>query len=250
MPTLTPITGTLNPGIVRVVEWLRAHGFDTTDSGDGATHDHPCDRPYPYVSMRGTESDARRLAALLRARGVVLPASAEAWPLGCEAPRGVVVSYSYDPASDIGIVDLAGLCDRTLPSRALTLPARIAALGDPIEVRYARDGELPDDAFGSTQGVEGGALMLVRPGQLPAQEAVVLIHEALHFVEEHIPEGPALSEAWVTDAAYGIAAILAHAGALRGVGPGEWRDAFGDAPGTEDGVRGDAPDAAHAPAPR
>jgi len=34
----------LNPGIRRLVVWLRANGFDTCDSGDGQTHDHACDR--------------------------------------------------------------------------------------------------------------------------------------------------------------------------------------------------------------
>lgn len=36
----------LNPGIARTVQWLNSQGFMTTDSGDGATHDHECDRDH------------------------------------------------------------------------------------------------------------------------------------------------------------------------------------------------------------
>lgn len=110
---MTPITGTLNPGIVRVVEWLRANGFDTTDSGDGQTHDHPCDRPYPYVVMRGVEADARRLAAHLRGLGIPLPPSTEVWGEG-ETPIGVMIQYTYNPVEDLGLVELIGLDDAQL----------------------------------------------------------------------------------------------------------------------------------------
>jgi hypothetical protein len=65
---MTPITGTLNPGIARLVHWLRATGFDTIDSGDGRTREHDCDRPYPYVVMRGTEATSKVLAGFVRAR--------------------------------------------------------------------------------------------------------------------------------------------------------------------------------------
>lgn len=39
----------MNPGIAYTVKTLREWGFDTTDSGDGQTHDHECDLPVPYV---------------------------------------------------------------------------------------------------------------------------------------------------------------------------------------------------------
>ena len=45
------LPGDINPGIRRTVEWLNAHGFRTTDSGDGVTHMAECDRGYAYVSI-------------------------------------------------------------------------------------------------------------------------------------------------------------------------------------------------------
>lgn len=98
----------------RVVEWLRAAGFDTPDSGDGQTHDHPCDRPYPYVVIRGTEHDSKRLAALLRVKGVPLPPSTEVWG-DSETPQGVMIQYTYNPVEDLGLVELIGLRDAQLP---------------------------------------------------------------------------------------------------------------------------------------
>lgn len=67
---------TLNPGIAYTVQVLREHGFNTTDSGDGETHDFECDLPIPYVHMIVDKpgrlvSQADRLAALLESKGVV-----------------------------------------------------------------------------------------------------------------------------------------------------------------------------------
>lgn len=42
----------LNPGIKETVKLLQQYGFNTCDSGDGQTHDHPCDLPFPYVHMK------------------------------------------------------------------------------------------------------------------------------------------------------------------------------------------------------
>ena len=110
---MTPFTGTLNPGIARLVHWLRDSGFDTIDSGDGRTSEHDCDRPYPYVVMRGVEADARRLAAHLRGLGIPLPPSTEVWGEG-ETPIGVMIQYTYNPVEDLGLVELIGLDDAQL----------------------------------------------------------------------------------------------------------------------------------------
>lgn len=72
----------LNPGIRATVAWLRENGFQTCDSGDGATHEFECDLPHPYVHMVVTPETAwtecQRLKALLAARGVqVQPMNAE-----------------------------------------------------------------------------------------------------------------------------------------------------------------------------
>jgi hypothetical protein len=45
---------TLNPGIRHTVQTLRGWGFDTRDSGDGATREFPCDLPHPYVHILTT----------------------------------------------------------------------------------------------------------------------------------------------------------------------------------------------------
>lgn len=235
---MTPITDTLNPGIARTVAWLRANGFDTTDSGDGEMHEHDCDRGYPYVSMRGTEADARRLAGLLRGLGIALPPSTEVWAIGRDAPQGVSVSYSYDPADDVGIVDLAGLCDAVLPADAptastppgiLSLPMTITALGAPVTVRYAEPGELPGGVRGSWSPSSDGesGTVLLRPGMPPVGEAVILVHELLHLVDEAMVATGAspdlVPHEWVEGAAFGLASILIHLGVIRGVTVEDWR---------------------------
>lgn len=93
----------MNPGIVKTVEWLRAHGFKTTDSGDGETHDYGCDLPIPYVHMlvapEKLASEAKRLQAELRSVGVVtLPQDEEGTVPTIEA--------SYDPQSDLAVLSL------------------------------------------------------------------------------------------------------------------------------------------------
>jgi len=66
----------LNPGIARTVAWLNALGFETTDSGDGKTHDFECDRPHPYVvivSARETLlDDTERLRVALLGRDIAV----------------------------------------------------------------------------------------------------------------------------------------------------------------------------------
>lgn len=112
----------LNPGIRRTVAFLRAHGFDTCDSGDGRTHDHPCDRPYPYVTMRcdparlAAESD--RLRGALTATGVLVVNSTRAWDHDGDSPAGVTIGASYDPCDGVGVIDLAGLDDDRLVATA------------------------------------------------------------------------------------------------------------------------------------
>lgn len=109
----------MNPGITRTVEFLRGHGFDTCDSGDGVTHDHPCDRPYPYVAMRCEPSklvvEADRLRdVLVVAAGVAVVSSTAAWSHDSDAPVGVCIGADYDPVDRVGVIDLSGLDDTGL----------------------------------------------------------------------------------------------------------------------------------------
>jgi hypothetical protein len=75
-PPMEVDLSTLNPGIRRVVAYLFATGFVPTDSGDGKTHEHDCDLPFPYVHMivpsDREEAEIERLHAAFGARGIVL----------------------------------------------------------------------------------------------------------------------------------------------------------------------------------
>lgn len=103
----------LNPGIRRTVALLRAHGFRTTDSGDGETHDYACDRAVGYVAMQvepgQLAAEADRLAAVLRAAGVRVE------PQGPEPVAGVAhIQASYCPADGIAVIDVSPIHDRLL----------------------------------------------------------------------------------------------------------------------------------------
>lgn len=71
---MTPLPDNINPGILRTVQWLRSHGFDTVDSGDGKTHLYECDLPVPYVHMKVAAetmvAECRRLERLLAAEWI------------------------------------------------------------------------------------------------------------------------------------------------------------------------------------
>lgn len=64
----------LNPGIRATVRFLREHGFNTCDSGDGVTHEFECDLPGPCVHIQcdphQLASEADRLVALLKGVGI------------------------------------------------------------------------------------------------------------------------------------------------------------------------------------
>jgi len=101
----------LNPGIVKVVELLNAHGFDTVDSGDGETREYACDRVRGYVVVRlrdsqPLEASANKIAQLLTGRGVSLGPS----------PDQVHVQANYSPIDGFRFVDIDGIHDRMLTS--------------------------------------------------------------------------------------------------------------------------------------
>ena len=95
---MTPI----NPGILATVKWLRSHGFSTTDSGDGVTHDFGCDQDRPYVHMLVEPArlveEANRLATLLADRGITVEPCDEHGT----AP---MIEASYNPA-DLAVISL------------------------------------------------------------------------------------------------------------------------------------------------
>lgn len=99
----------INPGIRRTVGWLNSLGFETTDSGDGKTHDYACDRDYPYVVIRLSSfmSAMKRTFDLMYAleeKGISIH------PVG----EGVSIQVTWDPSDDITLIDLAELDDSIL----------------------------------------------------------------------------------------------------------------------------------------
>lgn len=103
----------MNPGIRRTVKWLRSCGFDTTDSGDGVTHDHACDRDHAYVVIVVEDADrlvkrADLLRGLLGHRGIKIA------PQSIDPSAQVSIQASYDPANRIAVIDLTGLTDAML----------------------------------------------------------------------------------------------------------------------------------------
>lgn len=99
----------LNPGIVKTVKLLNSYGFKTTDSGDGETHDHKCDRDEGYVVVvlevhQEMVQSADTIYKLLKDRGVV--------DFGTEG--GTLISSSYSPYDGFRLVDIHGIHDRML----------------------------------------------------------------------------------------------------------------------------------------
>lgn len=91
----------ISPGIREVVRFLREHGFETTDSGDGTSNaGMGCAIDIPHVHM-ACEPDAlileaERLATLLRGKGLVFQSDME----------GPCIQATYDVASRVGIISL------------------------------------------------------------------------------------------------------------------------------------------------
>lgn len=101
----------LNPGIKNTVRWLNDNGFDTCDSGDGATHDFGCDRVVGYVvcpvSPGWLIEGADELRRLVLSRGVEVTEQNEEGTAVC-------IQATYCPASKTAFLDLSGVSDAGL----------------------------------------------------------------------------------------------------------------------------------------
>ena len=99
----------LDSGIRQTVEWLRAHDFETTDSGDGVSKpDMECALDCPNVFMvvvpDSMINESLRLLTLLQERGI-----------DPRAPGSEVsVEASFDPANGLAILSLLGVDDAML----------------------------------------------------------------------------------------------------------------------------------------
>lgn len=108
---MTPIDQ-LNPGIRKLVQHLRDNGFFTTDSGDGETHEHECDRPHGYVVVivppERIARETLRLKAVLEQAGLkVVPQTLEGPPEG-----HCTVQAMFCPADGLAVVDVSHVHDR------------------------------------------------------------------------------------------------------------------------------------------
>jgi hypothetical protein len=88
--------GAIDAGIRPLVAFLRAAGFETTDSGDGSKADMACALPFPnvfaVVPPAALVAEADRMAELLREAGALLePGDLQA---------------TYDPIDGIGVLGL------------------------------------------------------------------------------------------------------------------------------------------------
>lgn len=104
----------INPGIVRLVTILRAHDFQTTDSGDGETHAYECDRSYGYVVIR-VEDPANLVPESHRLQSVLLAYGIRTGPMveeNEESPPTIQANYS--PDDGFAFIDLSHVHDRQL----------------------------------------------------------------------------------------------------------------------------------------
>ena len=109
----------LDPGICKVVRWLRERGFDTMDSGDGVSKKLGIERglamDIPHVIIK-TEpatmaAEADRLAQTLREAGIAV----KAYEHGGLPNDAAVVEATYSPVDGYAVVALLGLDDVALP---------------------------------------------------------------------------------------------------------------------------------------
>lgn len=82
----------LDPGIRRMVSWLRAEGWETTDSGDGVSKPPgPEVLPFPHVVIRSSPGrlvdDARRLRKFL-----------------CQYNTPEQIEATFDPADESAVI--------------------------------------------------------------------------------------------------------------------------------------------------
>ena len=100
----------IDPGIRETVRWLRSHGFETTDSGDGISKfDGPnfmgCALEYPHVFMvlRNLETafhEADRLHSILEKMGAFV-----------QSAMPTYVQASYSPVDRLVILELGYFSD-------------------------------------------------------------------------------------------------------------------------------------------
>jgi hypothetical protein len=98
----------LAPGIRGAVLWLRQHGFNTTDSGDGSNADAGMEGALPISHVMMTcapgelAAECNRLRLLLRERNAVVLEE----QIDLSGRPGLVILGSYDPVSEVAVIAL------------------------------------------------------------------------------------------------------------------------------------------------
>ena len=111
-PTTLPkdVIDGLSPGVRHLVVWLNAHGFETTDSGDGtnAAKGMGCAVDYPMIAIAASGADlverSAELFYLLMENGVSFS--------GEHSDRTVEASYS--PTNCVALILLIGVDDAAM----------------------------------------------------------------------------------------------------------------------------------------
>lgn len=109
---------TITPGVRRLVAFMRKHGFQTTDSGDGITNPEvrmECAFPQPNVfidvpDLSRAFAETNRLYALLTAEGQ---------DFGPDSPT--VIHCQYDPVDGLAMIYVMGVDDAMVWGQSETL---------------------------------------------------------------------------------------------------------------------------------
>lgn len=106
----------INPGVRRLVRFLREHGFETCDSGDGVTREFECDPGFPYVHMRVNAGDMVDLS--VRLHNLLLP-FVDFHP-ECktedEQMAAPMIEASFSPVDLIATLSIFNVTDTNLPN--------------------------------------------------------------------------------------------------------------------------------------
>jgi hypothetical protein len=110
-----PVLRDIDPGVCKLVELLRTHGFETTDSGDGkaklaegAPLEDALDYPHVFIKTSRDElvDTANKVMMLLEENGVQLSVDNDTGE--------PFVTASYDPADESAVVGVIGVQDTML----------------------------------------------------------------------------------------------------------------------------------------
>lgn len=107
----------ITPGIAKLVAYLQAEGFVTTDSGDGVTNvalQMECAEDVPHVFISVPNDQAHAEADRLMAKMAELGVEFESPDARFDEPGPVTIRASYDPILKNSQIILIGIVDEDL----------------------------------------------------------------------------------------------------------------------------------------